>query len=246
MDTMEVTRPLRSLHRPAARGLFAALALLVVAGSALAGDRVASEIRGTGSPTIVLIHSIGGDRSDWDPVTPALAKRHRLLLVDLPGHGGSAAPDKATVKAAARAIAEVLARNKVTGALLVGHSYGALVALEIAASKPKVASAVVAVDGTTYTQADSAQMAQVATMLRERYSVFVHAVYERMSTDPARAESLAAHAMRVKPEILSAYFEDAWRADLRPRLKTMKTPIHVVATGLLWPPEESWTITAIH
>lgn len=238
---MEEMRPARSLPRPAARGLFVALALLVVAGTALAGDRVASEIRGTGSPTIVLIHSIGGDRSDWDPVAPALAKRHRLLLVDLPGHGASAAPDKATVKATARALEEVLARNKVTGALLVGHGYGALVALEIAASRPKFAAAVVAVDGTTYTQADSAQMAEVATMLRERYPVFVRAIYERMSTDPARADSLVAHAMRVKPEILSAYFQDAWRADLRPRLKSMKTPIHVVATGLLWPPAESWT-----
>jgi len=151
---MDVMRPARSLSLPAARGLFAAAALLLAAGAALAADRIASEIRGAGSPTIVLIHSLGGDRSDWDPVASALAKRHRLLLVDLPGHGGSAAPEKATVKAAAQALEQVLARNKVTGALLVGHAYGALVALEIAASRPKLAAAVVVVDGTTYTQAD--------------------------------------------------------------------------------------------
>lgn len=229
-----------------ARGLFTA-ALLAIAGvAALAGlatgaERMASETRGSGSPTLVLIHSIGGDRSDWDPVAPALAKRHRLLLVDLPGHGRSGPPDEETVAATARMLEQVLAKRKVTGAILVGHSYGALVALEAAAASPKRAAAVVAIDAATFTQADSGQVAEVEKILRERYSVFLSAIFQRMSTDPTRAESLMTHAMRVKPEVLGAYFRDAWRADLRPRIKSMKTPVHLIATPLLWPPAESWT-----
>ena len=229
-------RPVRSLARPAVPALFAAVALLALAEGAFAADRMAFEIRGTGSPTIVLIHSIGGDRSDWDPIAAALAKHHRLLLVDLPGHGRSALPDKATVVAAARALGQVMARNKMTGALLVGHSYGALVALEAAAAEPKVASAVITIDTATYMPADSAQISDMDRMLRERYTVFLRAIFERMSTDPVQGDSLIAHAMRVKPEVLSAYFRDVWHEDLRRRLKTMKTPVHVIMTATLWPP----------
>ena len=238
---MGVMRPPTTLARPAARGLLATAALLTLAGVAVAADRMAFESRGSGSPTIVLIHSIGGDRSDWNSVAPALSKRHRLLLVDLPGHGRSAPPDTVTVAAAARSLEQVLARNKVTRALLVGHSYGALVALEVAVAQPKVAAAVVAIDAATFTRADSAQVAEVERILRERYPVFVRAIYERMSTDQVQCDSLIAHAMRVKPEVLGAYFRDAWRVDLRPRIQSMKTPVHVIATAMLWPRAESWT-----
>lgn len=238
---MEAMKPPRMLPRPAIRGILAIAGLLILAGVAAAADRMASESRGKGTPTIVLIHSIGGDRSDWDPVAPALAKRHRLLLVDLPGHGRSSPPDTETVASAARALEQVLARNKVTRALLVGHSYGALVALEIAAAQPKFAAAVVAIDAATFTQADSTQVAEVERILQERYPVFVRAIYERMSTDQVQCDSLIAHAMRVKPEVLGSYFRDAWRVDMRPRIKSMTTPVHLIATSQLWPPAESWT-----
>lgn len=244
---MEAMRVPRTLARPATRRLRAAALLPAVAwvvgfaAVATGADRMASETRGSGSPTLVLIHSIGGDRSDWDPVAPALAKRHRLLLVDLPGHGRSGPPDEETVAATARALEQVLAKKKVTGAILVGHSYGALVALEAAAAAPERAAAVIAIDAATFTQADSTQVAEVEKILRERYSVFLSAIYQRMSADPVRADSLVAHAMRVKPEVLGAYFRDAWHVDLRSRIKPMKTPVHVIATPLLWPPAESWT-----
>ena len=226
---------------PARRGLAWAAALLILAGVLGAADPIAFETQGDGAPPIVLIHTIGGDRSDWNLVAPALAKRHRLLIVDLPGHGRSAPPEKSTVEEAAKRVDQVLSRNKVNGALLVGHSYGALVALEVAAEHPKRAAAVVAIDAATYTLADSAQIASAKMMLRERYSVFLHAIFERMTTDRARSDSLVAHASRVKQEVLSEYFHDAWQADLRPRVKGMKTPVHVVLTEMLWPSAESWT-----
>lgn len=240
---------LTTFARPARRGpslaarrlILLALAGALAAGAAGTADPMASYTMGAGSPPIVLIHTIGGDRSDWNLVAPALAKRHRLLIVDLPGHGQSAPPEKTTVAEAAKRLEKVLSQNKVTGALLVGHSYGALVALELAADHPKRAAAVVAIDAATYTMADSVQLTSAKLMLRERYSVFLHAIFERMTSDPARSDSLVAHAARVKQEVLSDYFHDAWKTDLRPRVKGMKTPVHVVLTEMLWPQAESWT-----
>jgi pimeloyl-ACP methyl ester carboxylesterase len=223
------------------RALPALAAIGISAAGATAADRLAWETRGSGSPTIVLIHAIGGDRSDWDRVAPRLAAHRRVLLVDLPGHGRSPAPKTPTVAEAARLLERVLADRRVERAMLVGHSFGALVALEAAAAHPARAAAVVAVDVGTYTPADSAQIASVDAILRERYPIFLQAIFRPMSRDPVIADTLIERASRVPREVLSGYFRAAWHSDLRPRIRGMKTPVHLVATDAIWPPAESWT-----
>ncbi|HYJ34257.1 MAG TPA: alpha/beta fold hydrolase [Candidatus Binatia bacterium] len=225
-------------------GAAAAALLLVLAVSALAGKPapLAVQESGSGAPAIVLVHSIGGDRNDWSAVAPLLAAHHRVLVVELPGHGQSPPPEGTpTVEGAATSLAKTLADRKVEHAILVGHSYGALVALKTAADQPKRARAVVAVDAATYTPADSERIAEADRVLTERYTVFLSAVYQAMTKNPETGDSLLARAMRVQPSLLTGYFHDSWREDLRPAIRTMKTPVHLVATVGLWPDAESWT-----
>jgi len=231
-----------SRRLPAAALAVVGLAAALVGAPAAGPPPLASEEKGSGSPTIVLIHSIGGDRSDWSAVATLLAVRHRVLLIDLPGHGESALPTKApAVKDVAREVARALFEHRVERAILVGHSYGALIALQTALDQPKRAQTVVAVDTPTYSTADSEQVASVDKILRERYTVFLSAVFTPMSRDQARGDTLVAHAARVPHDVLAGYFRDAWKEDLRPRLRKLKTPVHLVATETLWPPGESWT-----
>jgi len=234
--------PARPRSRGAALLAAGAAGMLLAALATAATSTPGVEDRGAGSPAIVLVHNIGGDRNDWGAVAPLLAARHRVLVVELPGHGQSPAPDgPPTVKKAAHALARALAERRVERAILVGHSYGALVALRTALDEPKRAAAVVAVDAATYTPADSARLANVDQVLRERYPVFLSAVFEAMSRNDAHRDSLVARAHRVDPALLAAYFRDAWHEDLRPALRKLKTPVHVVATETLWPTGESWT-----
>jgi pimeloyl-ACP methyl ester carboxylesterase len=220
-------------------------AALVVGAGALAlasGGLLAAEERGSGTPAIVLVHSIGGSRSDWSAVAPLLAARHRVILVDLPGHGQSPPPTGApTVREASAALARTLEKLKVERAVLVGHSYGALVALRTAIDRPRSAAAVVVVDAASFTPADSERIASAEKVMSERYPVFVNAVFGGMSNDGARGDSLVAHATLVPKEVLTGYFRDSWREDLRPGLRSLKAPLHVVATKMSWPEEESWT-----
>ena len=44
---------------------------------------------GEGAP-IVLLHGFGGAASNWTLVAPELSASHRVLVPDLPGHGGTA------------------------------------------------------------------------------------------------------------------------------------------------------------
>lgn len=239
---MLTTLRIRSARAAAVSALSAAIALVMAACALGARAPLAVQELGSGKPVIVLVHSIGGDRSDWSAVAPKLAEHHRVLIVELPGHGQSPPPAGApTVEGAAVALRKTLDDLKVDHAILVGHSYGALVALRVAADKPKRAAAVVAVDAGTFTPADSERIAEADKVLRERYPVFLSAVYQAMTKNAATGDSLFAHAQRVEPAVLTEYFRDSWREDLRPAIRSMKTPIHLVATDGLWPPAESWT-----
>jgi len=223
-------------------GVVAAVALLLGAAGALAASSLlATEEHGSGEPAIVLIHSIGGSRADWTAVVPKLAEHHRVVLVDLPGHGKSPAASKATVDEASAAVARTLSKMKIERAVLVGHSYGALVALRTALDKPHSAVAVVVVDASTFSAADTARIAQAERFMNERYPVFVSAVFGGMSKSEEVGDTLAAHAMLVPQTVLTAYFRDSWTEDLRKKIQSLKTPVFLVATDATWPVGESWT-----
>jgi pimeloyl-ACP methyl ester carboxylesterase len=101
---------------------------------------------GAGDPVgdpVVLLHGRGHAASVWFPCWPGLAARHRLLAIDLPGFGASEGGAAAGAGAAgalaffvdpieAFLAAEVAAGQGGAGLALVGHSLGALLALELA------------------------------------------------------------------------------------------------------------------
>lgn len=88
-------------------------------------------------PTIVFLHGSGMDRTVWTLQTRYFAHHGRnVLAVDLPGHGGSAGPALDTIEALADWVVALLDAAQLDKAALVGHSLGALVALEAAARAP--------------------------------------------------------------------------------------------------------------
>ena len=52
------------------------------------GARLRYYVGGEGPP-LLLVHGLGGAASNWSELAPLLAPRRRLLVPDLPGHGGS-------------------------------------------------------------------------------------------------------------------------------------------------------------
>lgn len=85
-------------------------------------------------PTVVFLHGGEHDHSVWILQSRYFAHHgYSVLALDLPGHGRSAGPAPATVEAIADRIADSLLACGATRLLLVGHSLGSLVALELAA-----------------------------------------------------------------------------------------------------------------
>ena len=95
-------------------------------------------VGGDGQP-LLLVHGLGGSGDNWVEVLPELVERHRVLLVDLPGHAGSVPlPRGATMADFAAAVAQVLEAEGVERAVVAGHSLGGLVALRLAHDRPEL------------------------------------------------------------------------------------------------------------
>jgi pimeloyl-ACP methyl ester carboxylesterase len=88
-------------------------------------------------PTVLLIHGAGMDHTVWSLQARYLAHHgHGVLAVDLPGHGRSEGPVLDSIEAMAGWIGRLLDSAGLAKAALVGHSMGALTALDAAARIP--------------------------------------------------------------------------------------------------------------
>lgn len=87
-------------------------------------------------PTIVLLHGLFFDRRMWERQVPALAALGRVIVFDGPGHGGSDVPPPFTLEDQADALAEALDALRISSAIVIGLSWGAMVALRLAISHP--------------------------------------------------------------------------------------------------------------
>lgn len=92
-----------------------------------------------GAPAVLLLHGFLGSRRDWAPLAASLARTHRCLLVDLPGHGETGAPaDQALWGSAACVAALAALLGAHGGGSVVGYSLGGRLALELLADWPGV------------------------------------------------------------------------------------------------------------
>jgi 3-oxoadipate enol-lactonase len=97
----------------------------------VSGGRVELEQAGAGRD-LVLLHSLLTDRSVFDRVTPALARKRKLWLVNLPGYGGSS-PAGADIESYAERVAalfEALRLPRETDVL--GNGFGGFIAVALA------------------------------------------------------------------------------------------------------------------
>jgi pimeloyl-ACP methyl ester carboxylesterase len=111
------------------------------------GVRLEYEEAGEGVPTLVFVHGLACHRGFWAEQVKHFSRQHRVLAVDLRGHGGSDAPEQRyTMQVLADDVSWMCAELGVERPVVVGHSLGGLVALEVAASRPEQVRAAVLVD----------------------------------------------------------------------------------------------------
>jgi pimeloyl-ACP methyl ester carboxylesterase len=210
------------------------------------GVRMRYFVGGEGPP-LLLVHGLGGAASNWTELVPLLAARHRLLVPDLPGHGGSTAlPAVSGLEPFADRVALVAEREGMLPAPVVGHSLGGLVVLRLALRRPQDVQAVVLAGaaGLSIGNVWGRQLLSIFTAVRPgrlagRYRAWVtrspllrRLVFGFVSvadpvglTDEAVEGFLAAH-------LLHTDVDSAWQAlrvdDPRQELEAVRCPVLVV------------------
>lgn len=119
---------------------------------------------GAGHP-VVLLHGVGLNADAWGPQIDELRDAFRVIAPDMPGHGGSQCPDGTPTLEAYVEAALAVVRTLSEPAMVVGHSMGAMIALDVAARAPSDVCAVAALNAVfeRTPQADAAVRARVAS-----------------------------------------------------------------------------------
>jgi len=129
------------------------------------GARLHVVVRGSGPP-VVLVHGANGVHHDFPAeLIDALAERHTVLAIDRPGHGHSEVlPGRVGLAAHAAAVAAVLRERCSEPAVIVGHSYGTVVALRAALAEPALVHALVALTPVFATDARNQRWSQLSSL----------------------------------------------------------------------------------
>lgn len=119
----------------------------------LPAGTIAYDVHGAGPP-ILLLHSAGHDRRDFDGLIGPLAERHAVHALDLPGFGESSAadPDAVTAWGVADAVRDFVRALDLAPVVAVGNSVGGLAALRLAAREPRRVRGIVLVDPGGFTE----------------------------------------------------------------------------------------------
>jgi pimeloyl-ACP methyl ester carboxylesterase len=112
-----------------------------------AGDVQVLDVGPRNAPPIVLLHCYTCAIDWWEEMIPLLERRHRVIAIDLLGHGGSEKPRSGyAIEEQGALVAEALSRLGVTGATVVGHSLGGSVATALIEQSPDLVRGIVIVD----------------------------------------------------------------------------------------------------
>jgi pimeloyl-ACP methyl ester carboxylesterase len=111
------------------------------------GDLEVVEEGSRNGPAVVLIHCFTCAIDWWDGMVSRLAATHRVIAIDLLGHGGSEKPTSGySIENQADLVAQALGRLGVRDAEVVGHSLGGPVSIALAEQSPQLVSRLVVID----------------------------------------------------------------------------------------------------
>jgi pimeloyl-ACP methyl ester carboxylesterase len=177
-------------------------------------------------PSAVFIHGAGAGAGIWSMTISRVARHAHAIAVDLPGHGPSALGEIGTLSLERYrdAVGELCGALCLGPSVLVGHSMGALVALEAALAWPDKVRALVLVAAAPKMPVDP----QLLALLRDDPDgatlwLADHGLSPR--TKPAVRRGFLAAGAAAPPEVTRADFEIVRAADLRPRLAQIACPI---------------------
>lgn len=165
--------------------------------------KIAYTDQGKGT-AVVLLHGFLENQSMWKAFIPELSKKHRIITIDLLGHGATACLGYVhTMEDQADMVHHVLHELKIRKAILIGHSMGGYVALAFAELYPDNVKGIVLVNSTSRADSDDRKTNRdrAIVAVKQNYSAFIRMSIANLFSEDNR-ERLADTIEEVKLEAL--------------------------------------------
>lgn len=202
---------------------------------AVGEEVVSARALGAGRP-IVLLHSLLADATSCDPLAALLAATHRVILLDLPGFGGSHPVAGGIEAVADRVSAAIRALKLEQPPIVLGNGYGGFVALVTAIRHPTLAARLVLADcGAAFDEPGrqafrNMSAAATAKGLAAISEVAMRRLFapEFQARHPELIEQRRARFIAVHPETFHAACAALASLDVREQARGVKVPVLVL------------------
>ncbi|HET6892118.1 MAG TPA: alpha/beta hydrolase [Pyrinomonadaceae bacterium] len=203
--------------------------------SAADGVPIHYSVQGKGEPALVFIHCWSCDRHLWDDQVSAFAKNHKVVTIDLPGHGESGQRRKNwSIESYGDDVKRVVEKLNLKRVVLIGSSMGGPIALEATRQMPERVTAIVPVDTlhNVENKLPPEQLEEVYKQLRADYkgaiTGFLNQLFFSPSTPPAVKSRIISEVTSRPPELAIAILQGIFAHDSAPALREIKVPIRAI------------------
>lgn len=211
-------------------------------------DHISITEMGKGSP-VILIPGLATPRAVWDDVAPVLAKRHRVILVQVNGFAGDdpgANLKPGILDGIVVDLDAYIARNRLRNAAVVGHSMGGLAAMMLAKAHPGDVGKLMIVDSLPFfavlrappgVDVTPAMVAPQAAIARDKIAATygkplsdadAEAQTKALALKPESIARMKAWAMKADARVTAEVLYEDLVTDLRADLPAIKAPITVL------------------
>ncbi len=196
-------------------------------------------VQGKGEPALVFIHCWSCNRHLWDNQVAEFSKTHRVVTIDLPGHGESGLERKNwTVESFGDDVKQVVAKLNLKRVVLIGSSMGGPIALEAARRMPERVIGIVPVDTLQNVESKLTpdQLDGVFKALEADYkgasANLMNQFFFSPSTPEAVKQRVLADIASRPPATALAILRGIFAYDAAPALKETKVPIRAINSDL--------------
>lgn len=208
------------------------------------GVPLSCEVHGSGEPTLVFVHGWSCDARYWREQVPYFAKSHRVVVLDLAGHGhsgqGRTRYTMASFGADVKAVTDAVGAEQV---ILVGHSMGGSVVAEAARLMPGRVIGLIGVDTLENVEYPLTQeeFVRMTAPLREDFRAGSRAFVGQMlstNTDPALREWILSDMSAAPPAVAMSAMDEMMgqfiRGEAAKVFEQVRVPV-ISVNGSLWP-----------
>jgi pimeloyl-ACP methyl ester carboxylesterase len=189
---------------------------------------------GAGEPALVFAHGWSCDGSYWDEQVKRFSPRHRVVAIDLAGHGASGqGRSEWSIEAYARDLQAVVEKLGLRRAVLVGHSMSGYVILEAARLMPERVVGLIPIDTLhdAEERLDPTRVEEALAGMRGDFpaatEAFVRSMFPK-EADAALVDRVAKDMAAEPPAVAIGTFERIVAYDPKPALQALRQPIHAI------------------